>query len=107
MGPDLTGAFTKYGATGVNSLLVTLPFPTMKPIFDHHPLTLQEQQDLAAFLQKAGVESLISRGVQIGLAATGGLLIFIILVWIIWQNRLVTVRKGLVERVENIGGTLK
>ena len=91
----------------MNSLLATLPFHTMKPIFDHHPLSPQEQQDLAAFLQKAGVESLISRGGQIGLAATGGLLILIILVWIIWRNRLVTVRKGLVERVEKIGGTGK
>lgn len=107
LGPDLTGAFTKYGGEGMNSVLATLPFPTMKPIFDHHPLTPQEQQDLAALLQKAGVESLISRGVQIGLAAAGGLLILIILVWIIWQNRLVTVRSELVERARKIGGTGK
>jgi hypothetical protein len=101
LGPDLTGVFAKIGATSINSVLATLPFPTMRPIFDHRPLTLQEQQDLEAFFQKAGVQSLISRSVQIGLSAVGGLIILIILAWIIWQNRLVTVRKALVRSIRS------
>jgi cytochrome c2 len=101
LGPDLTGVFAKFGATGMNSILATLSFPTMKPIFDQRPLTLPEQQDLEAFLQKAGVQSLISRGVQIGMAGLGGFIILIIAVWIIWQNRPGNVRKALVRSVRS------
>lgn len=103
LGPDLTGASGKFGA-GMGAVLATLPFPTMKPIFGNRLLIPQEQQDLAAFLQKAGVQSLISRTVEIALAAVGGLIILIILAWIIWQNRLVPVRRGLMERAGKIGG---
>ncbi len=99
LGPNLTGSFAKFGPTEMNSILATLPFPTMKPLFDSHPLILQEQQDLEAFLQKGGVQSLIGRGVEIGLAAVGGLIILIILAWIIWQNRLGNVREALVNSV--------
>jgi mono/diheme cytochrome c family protein len=101
LGPDLTGVFAKFGATSMNSVLATLPFPTMRPIFDQRPLRLQEQQDLEAFFEKAGVQSLISRSVQIGLSAVGGLIILIILAWIIWQNRLGNVRKALVRSVRS------
>ncbi len=104
LGPDLTGVYGKLGAAGLASALTTLPFPTMAPLFTRRPLTTQEQQNVEAFLQKAGVESLISRGVQIGLAGLGGLLILIIAIWIIWQNRLVTVRRALVAKGERIGG---
>lgn len=97
LGPDLTRAFAKFGAARMDSVLATLPFPTMRPIFDAHPLNAQERQDLEAFLQQAGVESLISRGVEIGLSGLGGLIILVIMAWIVWQNRLTPVRKGLVE----------
>jgi cytochrome c2 len=97
LGPDLTGAFAKFGAEKMNSILATLPFPTMRPLFDQRPLTAQEQQDLEAFLQKAGVQSLVGRGVQIGLAAIGGFIILVILAWIIRQDRLVTVPKAPVK----------
>ncbi len=99
LGPDLTGAFAKFGAAGMSSTLATLPFPTMRPLFANHPLTPEEQQNLAAFLQKAGVESLVGRGVQIGMAGLGGLIILIILFWIVWQNRIVSVRKAMVKSV--------
>ena len=81
----------------MNSMLAALPFPTMRPIYEGRPLTPQEQQELGAFFEKAGVESLISRGVEVGLAAAGGLIILIIAVWVIWQNRLGSVRKELVR----------
>jgi cytochrome c2 len=94
LGPDLTGAFARFGAEKMNSILASPPFPTMKPIYDQRPLTAQEPQDLEAFLQKeAGIQSLVGRGVQIGLAAIGGLIILVILAWIIRQNRVVTAPK--------------
>ncbi len=36
LGPDLTDIYAQLGE-GIVSLLVTVPFPTMKPIFDNHP----------------------------------------------------------------------
>jgi len=51
VGPDLTRAATKYGgAKGLASVLASIPFPKMVPIYDGHPLTTAEQADLAAFL---------------------------------------------------------
>ena len=105
LGPDLTGAFTKFGVTGMNSVLATLSFPTMRPIFDGRPLTLQEQHDLEAFLQKAEARSPIGRTVQIVLSVLGGLLILIIAAWILWANRLAPVRKALVKKAGKLGGT--
>ncbi len=104
LGPDLTGAAAKFGAAGLNSVLGTLSFPTMKPVFDGRPLTLQEQNDLGAFLQNAGMQSLISRTMEVGLSALGGLLILVIAVWLLWQNRLGTVWRSLVERGKRSGG---
>jgi mono/diheme cytochrome c family protein len=105
LGPDLTAAFAKFGATGMNSVLATLSFPTMRPIFDARPLTIQEQQDLEAFLQKTGPRSLIGRTVQIVLSALGGLLILVIAAWIIGENRISSVRKALVRKAGKPGGS--
>ncbi len=107
LGPDLTGAFAKFGAAGMNSVLATLSFPTMRPIFDKRPLTLQEQHDLEAFLQKAGMRSLIGRTVQIVMSVLGGLLSLVIATWILWENRLVSVRRALVQKTLKTGGTRK
>ena len=104
LGPDLTQAFAKFGAAGLKSILGTLSFPTMKPLFDGRPLSLQEQDDVGAFLQNAGVQSLISRTMEVGLSALGGLLILVIAVWLLWQNRLGAVRRSLVEKGERSGG---
>jgi mono/diheme cytochrome c family protein len=104
LGPDLTGAFAKFKAAGLKSILGTLPFPTMKPVFDGRPLSLQEQDDLGAFLQNAGGQSLIGRTLEVGLSALGGLLVLVLAVWLLWQNRLGTVRRSLVERAERSRG---
>jgi mono/diheme cytochrome c family protein len=105
LGPDLTGAFAKFGPAGLKSILGTLSFPTMKPVFDGRPLSLQEQDELEAFLQNAGVQSLISRTMEVGLSAMGGLLILVIAVWLLWQNRLGPVRRSLVDKAERSGRT--
>lgn len=50
LGPDLTQAFQRYGAAGLASVLATIPFPTMMPVYANAPLTPEEQQNLAAYL---------------------------------------------------------
>ncbi len=104
LGPDLTGVYTKFGPAAINSILATLPFPTMKPIFDSRPLTLEEQQNLGAFFQKASTAHTTTRTGEIALAVIGGLIVLLILSLLIWSNRLLTVRKSLVERAAKTGG---
>ena len=53
LGPDLTGTWAKYGKSGLASVLANIAFPTMKPIYDDHPLTADEQADLYAFFKIA------------------------------------------------------
>jgi mono/diheme cytochrome c family protein len=51
MGPDLTREYSKLGPLGVTVALKTLGFPAMTPVFQNRPLTVTEQQELAAFFQ--------------------------------------------------------
>ncbi len=105
LGPDLTGAYAKFGQAAINSILATLPFPTMKPIFDNHPLTLEEQQDLSAFFQKASTGPIVSMTWKMVLPGVLGLILLLILSAAIWTNRLLTVRKSLVGQALKKGGT--
>jgi mono/diheme cytochrome c family protein len=99
VGPDLTKAYSKYGgATGVASVLATLPFPTMQPLYADHALTKSEQVDLAAFLQSASTEeSPADRTwafVLLGIGVAAGLLALALL---IWPRRSLVVRRRLVS----------
>ena len=86
LGPDLTAAYTKYGgATGIAGVMKGLPFKTMKPIFDGHPLTSKEQANLAAFLKAASTEQRPSDSrwqlVLLGAAVAIGCLALALVVW--------------------------
>jgi hypothetical protein len=98
LGPDLTGAYSKFGASGMNSILATLPFPTMTPIFGGQSLSLAEQQELVTFLKKTGVGPPVSMTLDIGLLGGAGFLLLMVLAWGISRNRLFTVRKELIEK---------
>jgi mono/diheme cytochrome c family protein len=104
LGPDLTGAFAKLGTKGMKFILGTLSSPTMKPLFDGRALSREEKDDLEAFLQNAGVQSLIGRTMQIGLSALGGLLILVLAIWLLGQNRPGTGPGSPVERSAGEGG---
>ena len=100
LGPDLTGAYAKYGGDeGIASVLASLPFPTMQPIFSGAPLTAQEQADLGAFLAQASRSERPagSVGKLIGLGF-GGAALLSGLALLVWRRRLVAVRRPLVDR---------
>lgn len=105
--PDLTSMYESYGAEGVVSLLETLPFPSMEPIYASRPLTPEEQADVTAFLaQVAGQPPLQAGGqvawhVAVGLAALVGLLI------LFGWGRLNGVRRPLVEGLRKGKGELR
>lgn len=95
LGPDLTGAYKKYGGeAGIASVLTGLPFRTMKPLFADHPLTAREQANLAAFLRVASSEQRPSDSlwtlVLFGLAVAAFCLA---LAFVIWPRRYLVVRR--------------
>ncbi len=96
VGPDLTGVASKFGA-GLEATLSTLPFPTMIPIFGKRPLTMTERQGLEAFFKNRTGPPGPNSAIKIVLPAIGGFIVLIILIWLIWRNRLMTVRKALVN----------
>lgn len=100
IGPDLTRASTKYGgAAGIASILATLPFPTMRPLFQGHPLTAAEQANLAAFLRQASRSERPGSAVWplLGLAV-GGAAALLALTLVVWRHRALAVRHTLLKR---------
>lgn len=53
LGPDLTGAYERYGENGLVAVLGTISFPSMVPVYQNRPLTEQEQSDLTLFLSES------------------------------------------------------
>ncbi len=103
LGPDLTAAYSKFDTT-MSSLLATLPFPTMTPIFSKRPLTPLEQHDVESFFEKASTQPPADVTSVIILSVIGGFIILMVLIWRIWHRRLLTVRKSLVKQAMEKGG---
>lgn len=100
LGPDLTGAFAKYGGQqGLEAALKTIPFPTMAPIFSRRALTAGERADLIAFLKTAPDQQRPARAARklVGFSAAAAALLGLLAVGI-WRHRLTGVRKPLVNR---------
>ncbi len=94
LGPDLTRAYSLYGETGLATVLSTIPFPTMNPIFGTaHPLTPEEQAHLRAFLQQASVAERAPEVVgQLVLFAAAGTAVIVGIAHLAWRRRLDSVR---------------
>ena len=98
LGPDLTLAATNLGAAGLASVLASIPYPTMSPIFGRRPLTPEEQAHLAAFLQQAPLSGRSPRAVGLlSGAALVAMLALFGLAHLSWRGRLTTVRRRMVE----------
>ncbi len=100
LGPDLSRSAAKLGPQGINVALQTLYFPTMRPVFDAHPLTAFEQADLRSFLEQAQRGPLPPNIFPL-LALIGffGLVVLLAFTWGVWRHRLRGVRKELVQSV--------
>lgn len=100
LGPDLTGAYQKYGGQqGLNAALKTIAFPTMVPIFSTRPLTVKERDDLVAFIASAPDQQRPAgaAGKLIGFSVVA-VVLMALLGFVIWRHRLNGVRKPLVNR---------
>ena len=102
LGPDLTTAYQKMGE-GITSLLVNVPFPTMKPIFDRHPLTSTEAGDVAAFLRKISSEQPQNYSMRVITVSVLAFILFLLIMMLIWRNRLKSVRRTMVEQAKKEG----
>ncbi|MDK1019676.1 MAG: c-type cytochrome [Actinomycetota bacterium] len=99
LGPDLTGAYAKFGEAGLTSILATTPFPTMRPIFSGRTLTEQEQAHLVAFLEQAAVSE--RPAAMVGLLAllgTVGAAFLLLSMRYVGRRRLTEVRRPMVAR---------
>lgn len=98
LGPDLTLAASKFGDAGLASVLASLPFPTMSPIFGRRPLAPEEQAHLRAFVMQAAITERSPQAVgRLTGFAVGGAIVLLGLVHVSWRRRLITVRRRMVE----------
>ena len=90
LGPDLTGATTKYGgAAGLNAFVAGTPTPTMKAVWSQHPLTTEERASVVSFVGQAGVSQRPAEAIwQLGGLAALGLVVLLAIAGLRWQNRL-------------------
>ncbi len=105
LGPDLTGAYAKFGDAGLAAVLASLPFPTMKPIFDTRPLTPGERSDLEAFFRESATLAPARAAGRVHGTAGAGLVVLFLLAGAAWRRRLVAVRRPLVGRSRGAEGT--
>lgn len=99
LGLDLTKVHSRYGGDiGLNSVLVSTPFPTMLPIFGKQPVLDSEAAHLTAYF--ALTDSMDEKGTDFGFIGIGilGVILFYILVHLIWKKRLTGVRIPMVGR---------
>lgn len=88
LGPDLTTAASKFGP-GLASVLASLPFPTMTPIFTNRPLTPDEQAHLRAFIGQATVAARSPQAIgQLTVLAVVGAALGLGLAHVTWRRRL-------------------
>jgi mono/diheme cytochrome c family protein len=97
-GVDLTDIYENYGPEGVVSILETLPFPSMEPIYAARPLTASEQADLMAFFAEVTGNEPVQINKVLLLQTGAGVILLLILAAVIWRGRLGTVRRSLVEK---------
>jgi len=99
LGPDLTKVLSRYGGDiGLSSVLLSMPFPTMQPVFSKKTVNKEEVEHLSAYF--AQTDQLDEKRLDIGFIWLGiaGVILFYILVHLIWSNRLTSVRKTMVGR---------
>ncbi len=98
LGPDLTGAYAKYGEGLIAWPSAGSPSLTMRPIFESlDPLTEREKADLLAFFESADVTERATEtiGLLVGLSVAG-MVVLMGLAALVWRRRLTKVRGPMV-----------
>jgi hypothetical protein len=95
--PDLTSMYEDYGAEGVASILESLPFPRMEPIYAGRPLSATEQADVTAFLAEVAGQPPFQAGRQVAAHVAVGVAVVAGLMILFGWGRLKGVRQPLVD----------
>jgi type III secretory pathway component EscT len=69
----------------------------MVPIFKKHPLDAQEARDLTAFFKEVAASQPQDFTLRVLITALVGFLVLMLMMWYIWQHRLLSVREEMVE----------
>lgn len=104
MGPDLAHAYTKLGQRGTEAAMQTLYFGVMTLIYIQHPVVPREQADLMSFLKESETKPRTQWNTQILILIAfllGG--VFVALTGLLWQDRVRSVRRALVDRATGQG----
>ncbi|MCP4228581.1 MAG: hypothetical protein GY771_00330, partial [bacterium] len=101
-GPDLTKVYERLeGRVGLVMWMSAPATTTMQPIFEDHPLTMEENLALVAYLEDAaqngGEDSALGTMVFF-LVGMGGMLFGLALFSAVWFRRFKAVRRPLVEK---------
>ena len=97
LGPDLTPIYKRYGEDGLASVLETLPFPSMKPIYENRPLTPEERAHLLAFFREIADEQPAGASGTPVLFGGLGALVLLGLAQLLWRRRLTEVHQALAK----------
>ncbi len=103
LGPDLTRVYSSLGS-GIVSVLTTIPFPTMVPVFRGHPLAQDEVLDLEAFLSETVSSQPRNFTPYVVIIAIIGSLVLLAAAGLIWRRRLVSVREEMVRSARKLSG---
>jgi mono/diheme cytochrome c family protein len=106
-GIDLTTMYADYGAEGVASILESLPFPSMEPIYASRPLSATEQADVTAFLAEVAGQPPFQADRQVAAHVAIGVAIMVGLLILFGWGRLKGVRQPLVDRARKGKGELR
>ncbi len=104
LGPELSATVSAMDPAALESLLETLPFPTMAPIYDSRALTPAERADLVAFLVPAAQRGPPRDGWRFeawGAALAGLLFLGVALAW---RRRKAPTRARLLARAGELQG---
>lgn len=107
LGPDLTRIHGRLGEGGLASLLATLPFPTMRPIYQARPLTQTERDDLVALFRITAGRRPVHTTSSIAMLAVAGCVLILILAGVVWRKRLRSVRRTFVTAMTETRGDQK
>ncbi len=104
LGPELSTSLASMDPEALDGLLETLPFPTMTPIYDGHPLTVAERSDLVAFLIPAAGKGPPREGWHF--EACGALVAVLLFAGLAlaWRRRKAPSRDRLLSRAHAVSG---
>jgi cytochrome c2 len=103
LAPELTTAFSRLGAAGLEGIIKAAPFPVMRQAYQDRPVTDEEVTALTGFLRRVDEQQALHHprgfGLKLFAAGLGGAVLLLGLYSLAWSNRLKgSVNQGIYDR---------